>query len=414
MTSKAARLGAGSSFAQTQTVSARRQAINSATKAPTEGAPPPVKLPVGLISLNPSNPRSDLGDLSELGASLRDHGQKQAITIMSRFAYLEAHPDHAENVEEGTKYVAIDGNSRLAAAREAGLSEIKVTVDEELGANADEVLESALVANIHRKDLDPLDEARALQQLLQVVGTQQALAARLHRSQGWVSQRLALLGLTPELQEKLTAGEEPAELLRQVGNKKPEEQAAHLTRLKEKKAGKKRTAVSDSVPAPAPAPAPTAASSVGGQSAGEPSAERQSAGGPPAPRTPADYYGVIESASAEPTGASESEGGGEAAAALSSAVEAPSAVSQASSSASGTTGPESLATQIVQLGGAGLMDAVREHLNDEERSMMLHRYFMVSSGVEQVAADLGRGLPPSHRADLGGILRQVAEMLSKG
>ncbi|OWA01057.1 chromosome partitioning protein ParB [Streptomyces sp. CS227] len=409
MTSKAARLGAGSSFAQTQTVSARRQAINSATKAPTEGAPPPVKLPVGLISLNPSNPRSDLGDLYELGASLRDHGQKQAITIMSRFAYLEAHPDHAENVEEGTKYVAIDGNSRLAAAREAGLAEIKVTVDEDLGANADEVLESALVANIHRKDLDPLDEARALRQLLQVVGTQQALAARLHRSQGWVSQRLALLGLTPELQEKLTAGEEPAELLRQVGNKKPEEQAAHLTRLKEKKAGKKRTAVSDSVPAPAP----TAASSVGGQSAGKPSVERQSAGGPPAPRTPADYYGVIESASAEPTGASESEGSGEAAAALPSAVEAPSAVSQASSSASGSTGPESLATQIVQLGGAGLMDAVREHLNDEERSMMLHRYFMVSSGVEQVAADLGRGLPPSHRADLGGILRQVAEILSK-
>ncbi|MGF0168885.1 ParB/RepB/Spo0J family partition protein [Streptomyces koyangensis] len=408
MTSKAARLGAGSSFAQTQTVSARRQAINSATKAPTEGAPPPVKLPVGLISLNPSNPRSDLGDLSELGASLRDHGQKQAITIMSRFAYLEAHPDHAENVEEGTKYVAIDGNSRLAAAREAGLTEIKVTVDEDLGANADEVLESALVANIHRKDLDPLDEARALQQLLQVVGTQQALAARLHRSQGWVSQRLALLGLTPELQKKLTAGEEPAELLRQVGNKKPEEQAAHLTRLKEKKAGKKRTAASDSVPAP------TAASSVGGQSAGKPSAEKQSAGGPPAPRTPADYYGVMESAFAEPTGASESEGGGEAAAALPSAVEAPSAVSQASSFASGSTGPESLATQIVQLGGAGLMDAVREHLNDEERSMMLHRYFMVSSGVEQVAADLGRGLPPSHRADLGGILRQVAEMLSKG
>ncbi len=297
MTSKAARLGAGSSFAQTQTVSARRQAINSATKAPTEGAPPPVKLPVGLISLNPSNPRSDLGDLSELGASLRDHGQKQAITIMSRFAYLEAHPDHAANVEEGTKYVAIDGNSRLAAAREAGLTEIKVTVDEDLGANADEVLESALVANIHRKDLDPLDEARALQQLLQVVGTPQALAARLPRSQGGVSQRLALLGLTAELQEKLTAGEESAALLRQVGNKKPEEQAAHLTRLKERTAGKKRPAASNSTPAPTP----TSASSVEGQSAGKPTPERQSAS-PPAPRTPADYYGVIESASAEPTG----------------------------------------------------------------------------------------------------------------
>ncbi|MEU3262191.1 ParB/RepB/Spo0J family partition protein [Streptomyces albidoflavus] len=386
MTSKAARLGAGSSFAQTQTVSARRQAISNATKAPTEGAPPPVKLPVGLISLNPANPRTALGDLSELGASLRDHGQKQAITIMSRVAYLEANPDHADNLDEGSKYVVIDGNSRLAAARDAGLTEIKVTVDEDLGANADEVLESALVANIHRKDLDPLDEARALQQLLQVVGTQQALAARLHRSQGWVSQRLALLGLTPELQGKLAAGEEPAELLRQVGNKKPEEQAAHLARLKEKKAKARKKDSPPAVSAPAP-------------SKGSPGGEA-----PPAPRKPEDYYGVIEPS---PEGASATLGfdGDDLAHSRTSGAE--------SSLAQDSAGPQSLGSLLVQLGGAGLMDAVREYLSEDERSIMLHRYFMVSSGVEQVAADLGRGLPPSHRAELGGILRQIAELLNE-
>ncbi|ALM43532.1 ParB/RepB/Spo0J family partition protein [Streptomyces albidoflavus] len=386
MTSKAARLGAGSSFAQTQTVSARRQAISNATKAPTEGAPPPVKLPVGLISLNPANPRTALGDLSELGASLRDHGQKQAITIMSRVAYLEANPDHADNLDEGSKYVVIDGNSRLAAARDAGLTEIKVTVDEDLGANADEVLESALVANIHRKDLDPLDEARALQQLLQVVGTQQALAARLHRSQGWVSQRLALLGLTPELQEKLTAGEEPAELLRQVGNKKPEEQAAHLARLKEKKAKARKKDSPPTLSAPA-------------SSKGSPGGE-----GPPAPRKPEDYYGVIEPSPEGKTAISGTHGDDL----------APSRTSEAEASpAQGAAGPESLGALLVQVGGAGLMDAVREHLSDDERSIMLHRYFMVSSGVEQVAADLGRGLPPTHRAELGGILQQVAKLLTE-
>ncbi|MFE9934573.1 ParB/RepB/Spo0J family partition protein [Streptomyces sp. NPDC005533] len=245
MSSKASKLGTGMSFAQTQNVSARRQAINEATNAPTEGALPPVKLPVDAISLNPANPRSSLGDLSDLAASLRDHKQKQAITVMSRFSYLEANPDMAEKLEDGTKYVAIDGNSRLAAAREAGLTEIKVMIDEDLGGTADEILESALVANIHRQDLDPLDEARALQQLLRVVGTQDALAARLHRSQGWVSQRLALLGLTPDLQAKLVSGEEPAELLRRVGNKAPEEQDAHLERLKVQKAARKR------VPSPA-------------------------------------------------------------------------------------------------------------------------------------------------------------------
>lgn len=151
MSSKASRLGTGASFAQTaQSVSARRQAIDAATSAPTAGATPPVKLPVGVISLNPANPRSSLGDLSELAGSLRDHGQKQAVTIMSRFAFLEANPERAGDLEEGAKYVVIDGNSRLAAAREAGLTDIKVTLDEDLGANAEELLESALVANIHR------------------------------------------------------------------------------------------------------------------------------------------------------------------------------------------------------------------------------------------------------------------------
>ncbi|MFJ2095474.1 ParB/RepB/Spo0J family partition protein [Streptomyces sp. NPDC087901] len=230
--SKRDQLGAGSSFGQTHAISARRTAINAVTAAPTEGAPPPIKLPVNVISLNPDNPRSKLGDLSQLGASLRDHGQKTAISIMGRFAYLEGNPGRQDDLEADTKYVVIDGNSRLAAAREVGLSEIKVMVDDGLGSNPDEILESALVANIHRQELDHLDEAKALEQLLKVHGTQEALAGRLHRSQGWVSQRLALLGLTPELKTKLNSGEESAAMLRLVGKKKPDEQAAHLQRLK--------------------------------------------------------------------------------------------------------------------------------------------------------------------------------------
>lgn len=236
MSSKASALGSGSSFARAQNISPRRAAINAAAAAPTEGAPPPVKLSVNLISLNPANPRSSLGDLTDLVGSMRDHGQKTAISIMSRFSYLEAHPDNGGKLEEGTKYVAIDGNSRLAAAREAGMEEVKVMLDDDLGADADGILESALVANIHRNDLDHLDEARVLKQLLKKHGTQAALAARLHRSQGWVAQRLALLGLTPELQEALETGKESAELLRRVGNKKPEEQKKHLRKLKEQQA----------------------------------------------------------------------------------------------------------------------------------------------------------------------------------
>ncbi|NEC69578.1 ParB/RepB/Spo0J family partition protein [Streptomyces sp. SID9727] len=239
--SKASRLGAGSSFGQTQPISARRAAINQVAAAPTEGAPPPVQLPVDIISLNPDNPRSDLGDLTDLGNSLRDHGQKTAISIMGRFAYLEGNPGREDDLDPGTKYVVIDGNSRLAAAREAGLTEIKVMLDDKLGSNPDEILESALVANIHRQELNHLDEAKALEQLLKIHGTQEALAARLHRSQSWVSQRLALLTLTPSLKEKLQSGEESAATLRLVGKKKAEDQEAHLQHLKATRPQKPRT-----------------------------------------------------------------------------------------------------------------------------------------------------------------------------
>ncbi|MFB8760688.1 ParB/RepB/Spo0J family partition protein [Streptomyces nigra] len=93
-----------------------------------------------------------------------------------------------------------------------------------------------LVANIHRQDLSELDEARALQRLLAIHGSQTALAKRLHRSQEWVSQRLALLGLTPELQARI--GGEPIDLLRAVGSKPPEQQEPALAVLKQERARK--------------------------------------------------------------------------------------------------------------------------------------------------------------------------------
>ncbi|MEU3051367.1 ParB/RepB/Spo0J family partition protein [Streptomyces sp. NPDC006984] len=367
MSSKASKLGQGTSFAQTQTVSARRQAINAATSAPTEGTPPPVTLPVNLISLNPANPRSTLGDLSQLAGSLRDHGQKQAITIMSRFSYLEAHPDRAEELEEGAKYVAIDGNSRLAAARDAGLVEIKVMIDEELGSTADELLESALVANIHRNDLDPLDEARALQQLLQVVGTQDALATRLHRSQGWVSQRLALLGLTPELKEKLVSGEESAELLRRVGNKRPDEQATHLERLKAKKTAAKR------VPAPAQSSAPAA---------GEREAEAEAAAS-----ADESHYGVMKTA----------EDAGE------RHEPEPEASVPDPRSAPPTPGPAQI--KMPWKNGAAAMEIAFVKLTQhDQREAALARYIELTGGVEAFAEELRASTSPEFRATLADLL----------
>ncbi|MFF4044678.1 ParB/RepB/Spo0J family partition protein [Streptomyces sp. NPDC001816] len=233
--SKADQLGAGR-FGGTRPVSARRQAVAAATGVPTDGVAPPTELPPHRISLNPDNPRSSLGDLTDLAGSLKTHGQKQAITVMNRDAYLKANPEREADLEPDTAHVVIDGSSRLAAAREAGIATVKVMVSDDQGTNSEELLESALVANIHRQDLEEFDEARALQRLLAIYGSQTALAKRLHRSQGWVSQRLALLNLTPELQARV--GEEPIELLRAVGNKPAEEQEAALEELKRERARK--------------------------------------------------------------------------------------------------------------------------------------------------------------------------------
>ncbi|CAL9648090.1 plasmid partitioning protein [Streptomyces sp. DH-12] len=234
--SKADQLGAGRFGGGVRSVSARRQAVAAATGVPTEGVAPPAELPVHRISLNPDNPRSALGDLTDLAGSLKTHGQKQAITVMNRDAYVKANPDREADLEPDTTHVVIDGSSRLAAAREAALPTIKVMVSDDQGTTSEELLESALVANIHRQDLQELDEARALQRLLAIHGSQRALAKRLHRSQGWVSQRLALLNLTPELQARI--GEEPIDLLRAVGNKPADQQEAALRELKAEKARK--------------------------------------------------------------------------------------------------------------------------------------------------------------------------------
>jgi len=247
--SKADQLGAGRFGGGTRPVSARRAAIGAATGVPTDGVAPPNRLPVTRISPNPENPRTSLGDLTELADSLKEHGQKQAITVMNRDAYIKANPARASDLEPDTTHVVVDGSSRLAAARDAGLTHLNVMVDDEQGSDGDAILESALVANIHRNDLDPLDEAKALQRLLAIHGSQVKLAKRLSKSQGWVSQRLALLNLSPELQAAV--GEEPVELLRSVAKEPHDRQEAALQELKAERARKE---AERRMPPPAPAP----------------------------------------------------------------------------------------------------------------------------------------------------------------
>ncbi|MCC5480859.1 ParB/RepB/Spo0J family partition protein [Streptomyces barringtoniae] len=328
--SKADQLGAGRFGGGVRPVSARRQAVAAATGVPTEGVAPPTELPPHRISLNPDNPRSSLGDLTDLAGSLKTHGQKQAITVMNRDAYIKANPEREADLEADTSYVVIDGSSRLAAAREAQLPTVKVMVSDDQGTNSEELLESALVANIHRSDLGELDEARALRRLLAIHGSQTALSKRLHRSQGWVSQRLALLNLTPELQSRI--GEEPIDLLRAVANKPAPEQEAALRELKDERARKEEERRDRKKAGESEAPVFTARPQPGEPEGyygviggGEPSApavsgqvERTGGAGPGRQAGTADgYYGVIgdaepDAASSGGTGVSSAPSAGEA------------------------------------------------------------------------------------------------------
>lgn len=191
----------------------------------------PRSIAVEALTHNPHNPRYDYTDVAELADSLATAGQKQAIGVVPREVYLAHYPDDEATI--GTAdYVVITGNRRLAAARHAGLAELRVTVDTTF-ADAAAVPESALIENIHRADLPPLLEARELSALIQHHGGgQRALAKRISKSQGWISQRLALLKLTPEIQDRMRNGELSVDEARAVAGKPAAEQDQTLQQLR--------------------------------------------------------------------------------------------------------------------------------------------------------------------------------------
>ncbi|WP_157882183.1 ParB/RepB/Spo0J family partition protein [Streptomyces rubellomurinus] len=116
-------------------------------------------------------------------------------------------------------FIALDGNRRLRAAQRAGLPTLRVDLNDELAATASDLVEAALVANVHREDVAPFEEAQAIEQLVNEVygGNQAAVARKLGKSAAWVGQRLALLHLAPELQELASAGDLAIEDARKIG-----------------------------------------------------------------------------------------------------------------------------------------------------------------------------------------------------
>ncbi|MEV8309116.1 ParB/RepB/Spo0J family partition protein [Streptomyces flavidovirens] len=222
--SKAKNLGAGASFGQARPVSARRAAIGAATAAPTVGVPDPTELPLSQISQNPDNPREELRDLESLADSIREIGLVNAITIASVDAYLQERPDRAADIEAGTRYIVVDGHRRLEAARLAGVTTIRVSVDNARVSTDESLLEAAFVANVHRDDMSPLEQAQALRTLVDFYGSQSKAAKRLGMAQSTISSKLSVLDLDPQLQADLLEGRRKIEHVRNLSKLTPAEQ----------------------------------------------------------------------------------------------------------------------------------------------------------------------------------------------
>jgi ParB family chromosome partitioning protein len=150
---------------------------------------------VDLIAPNPHQPRTvfDSEALDDLAESIKAHGVIQPL-IVSR-----------PEISGGAPYQLIAGERRLLAARRAGLEKVPVIVKE---ASPQALLELALVENLQRQDLGPLEEAFAFKRLSEEFSlTQDAIAARVGRSRPAIANSLRLLTLSDELQASLARGE---------------------------------------------------------------------------------------------------------------------------------------------------------------------------------------------------------------
>ena len=145
-----------------------------------------------LVVPNPQQPRKVFNpeDLAELVHSIREIGILQPIVVRSIAG--------SENFE------LIMGERRLRASKEVGLEQIPVIIRD----TADEdMLRDALLENLHRSQLNPLEEASAYQQLMADFGiTQEQLAERIGRSRPQISNTIRLLRLPPLVQKRVAAG----------------------------------------------------------------------------------------------------------------------------------------------------------------------------------------------------------------
>jgi ParB family transcriptional regulator, chromosome partitioning protein len=149
------------------------------------------EIAIAAITPNPRQPRRSFDEdaLDELAESIRQVGLLQPVVVRT------AGPG---------RYELVMGERRWRAAERAGLTEIGAIVKQ---TQDNDLLRDALIENLHRQQLDPLEEAAAYQQLLDDFGaTHEELARKIGRSRPHISNTLRLLNLPPAVQKRVAAG----------------------------------------------------------------------------------------------------------------------------------------------------------------------------------------------------------------
>ena len=159
--------------------------------AETAGMRPDSSLPISSIKPYRGQPRKhfDREDLAELTDSIKQNGVLQPLLVR----------------KSGTGYEIVAGERRYQAAKAAGLSEVPVIIRD---ISDDDVFKLALIENLQRSDLTPLEEARGYRQLIKEKGlTQEELAKALSKSRSAITNTLRLLDLPSEVQSYVEDGE---------------------------------------------------------------------------------------------------------------------------------------------------------------------------------------------------------------
>src|SRR3989344_6093975 len=155
---------------------------------------------INKVRPNPQQPRRDFDDegLKELAKSIKKYGVLQPLLVSK----VEEESNHGMNVY----YQLIAGERRLRAAKQVGLPNVPVIVRNDL-EDKQENLEVALVENVQRKDLNPMEEAEAYDRLAKEFNlTQKEIAEKVAKSREVVANAVRLLNLPKDIKESLRSG----------------------------------------------------------------------------------------------------------------------------------------------------------------------------------------------------------------